>query len=93
MARKKKNFWYVLVMADSGPTFVTKVNYYEKTAEWKKDGCPLEMSMKTAKDLTLGLNLNFHTAFSVCQPFELTSQPYNYDEWTIDWKKTEKEEE
>lgn len=89
----KKNYWYVLVITDNGPVFVTKVNYGDKTAEWNNTEAPLEMSKSSAQDLTLGLNLNMHTSFAVCQPFELTSQPYNYAMWSIDWKKKESEEE
>lgn len=33
MASKKKNFWYVLVLASDGPAFVTAVHRSDKTAE------------------------------------------------------------
>lgn len=87
---KKSNYWYVLVMSSNGPVFVTKVNYSNKTAEWDKLEKPLEMSKSSAQDLVIGLNLNFHCAVAVCQPFELTSQPYRYDSYEIEWKEIEK---
>ena len=95
MANKKKNYWYVLVMTDNGPVFVTSVEYSSKTAHWNNTEKPLEMDMSRAKDLVLGLNLNFHAAFTVCQPFEIDSQPYIYSKgkfvWA--WNEDEKEEE
>lgn len=93
MANKKKNYWYVLVMTDNGPVFVTSVEYSSKTAHWNKLEKPLEMDMNRAKDLTFGLNLNFHAAFAVCQPFEIDRQPYKYDRGQFEWKENEKEEE
>lgn len=90
---KKKNYWYVMVMSDGGPVFVTKINYGDRTAEWNKLEKPLEMDKDRAQDLALGLNLNFHTAYAVCQPFELVTQPYRYEEWEIEWKEKEKEGE
>lgn len=89
----KKNFWYVLVMTDGGPVFVTKVEYQGKTAYWNKDEKPLEMGMYQAKDLTFGLNVNGHSSYAVCQPFEIDHQPYNYADWKIKWEEKSKEEE
>ena len=90
---KKQNYWYVMVMTDGGPVFVTSVSYADKTAHWNKNETPLELGMYQAKDLTLGLNLNFHQAYAVCQPFELESQPYRYDRYHIEWKENEEGEE
>lgn len=90
---KKKKHYYVLVITESGPKFVTKVNYGDKTAEWNYDETPLELDKFWAEDLVLGLNLNMHTAFLVCQNWELDSQPYRYNEWKIKWEKREKEGE
>ena len=77
----KKNFWYVLVMSDNGPVFVTSVNYGCKEAHWNKEEKPLEMTKQQAQELSIGLTLNFHNAFSVCNPFELNCQPYLYDKY------------
>lgn len=93
MSVKKSNYWYVLVMTDAGPVFVTKVNYANKTAEWDREGKPLEMDKSRAQDLTLGLNLNMHMSVAVCQPFQLDSQPYNYKKWQIKWEEREKQAE
>ena len=87
MAAKKKpcNYWYVLVMTDSGPTFVTSVEYAPKVAHWNKLEKPLELGKYRAEDLALGLNLNLHTAFAVCSKFELDSQPYRYELGEFEW--------
>lgn len=83
---KKKNFWYVLVMANHGPVFVTKLNYGNRTAEWNKLEKPLEMSMERAKDIAWGLMANFNVAFPVCSPIEMTTQPYYYEKGQFEWK-------
>lgn len=90
---QKKNYWYVIVMTDGGPVFVTSVDYRSKTAHWDKSEKPLEMDKSRAQDLALGLNLNFHSSFAVCQPFEIDTQPYRYDKWHVEWKENEEVEE
>ncbi len=93
MTKGKKNHWYVLVMSDGGPVFVTKANYATKTAEWNKLEKPLELDKSRAEDLILGLNLNFHSAFAVVMPFEIDTQPYRYSDWKIEWVKRGDEED
>ena len=93
MASKKENkHWYILVMTDGGPVFVTKINYGNRTAEWHKDEKPLEIDKSRVDDLVIGLNMNCHSSFAVCQPFEIDRQPYNYEDWEIEWKEKEKEQ-
>lgn len=92
MARKKKNYWYVIVMTGDGPVFVTKVNYSDKTAEWHKDEKPLEMSEFMAKDLAMGLMCNMTSAYAVCNFYELDYQPYFYSEGHFEWVLNKKEE-
>ena len=92
-AKKKTNHYYVLVISDEGPVFVTKVNNLDKTAEWDWKEKPLEFDKFWAEDLVLGLNLNMHQAYLICQKWEITSQPYRYEGWKISWKKRDKEEE
>ena len=89
---KKKNHWYVLVMTDEGPKFVTKINHSDKTAEWDVNEKPLEMSDSVAKDLAFGLMCNFFTAFPVCLPIEWESHPYNYAEYHIEWASNAEED-
>lgn len=90
---KKQNWYYVLVMTDDGPVFVTGVEYSTKYAHWNKLETPKDFDKFWAEDLTLGLNLNFHAAFTVCSKFEIDRQPYRYSDWHIEWKENEKEEE
>ena len=89
----KKNHYYVLVMTNYGPVFVTKVNNANKTAEWNKLEKPKEFEKFWAEDLTLGLNLNFHMAFTICSKFEIDYQPYRYEAGEFEWKENEKESE
>ena len=88
---KKKNFWYVLVMTNYGPVFVTKINYGNRTAEWNKLEKPLEMSAERAKDLATGLMMNFNTALPVCSPIAIEMQLYYYDKGQFEWKESEGE--
>lgn len=90
---KQKNHYYVLVITEAGPKFVTKVNNVDHTAEWNYKEKPLELDKFWAEDLVLGLNLNFHQAYLICQKFEITSQPYRYDNWKIKWEKREEEKD
>ena len=85
----KKNYYYILMMTNSGPVFVTdiKPNQY---AEWSKDKAPKEFDKARAEDITMGLNLNFNLAFTVCSKFPLETQPYMYNIGDFKWveKKT-----
>lgn len=92
MAQKQKSFWYVIVMTDYGPVFVTSVDYSNKTAHWNKKEKPMEFNKSIAQDLCLGLSINFHTSFAVCVPYELTTQPYVYDRGQFEWVWNKEEE-
>lgn len=94
MATKKKSYWYVLVMSNSGPVFVTEIEYANKTAHWDMDKPPLELTQSSAEDLAFGLMCNFHTAYPVKAPIEL-EQPYRYSLGKFEWKwnKDENEED
>lgn len=85
----KKNYWYVLVLTNEGPKFVTGI-LPKKTAEWDKLKPPMEFTSKEyAQDVAIGLCANFHIAFSVCQPFALDSQPYFYKNGQFRWETPE----
>lgn len=92
MAGKKKNFWYVIVMTGTGPVFVTKINHSDRTAEWRKDETPLEMSEYRAKDLAMGLMCNMTLAYPVCNQIEIDHQPYLYNNGQFKWESNEKED-
>ena len=82
---KKQNYWYVLVMTDDGPVFVTGIPQ-RNWANYNKDEKPMEfVSKETARDVALGLNLNMQLAYAVCQPFEIVNQPYRYDDGHFEW--------
>jgi len=92
MAGKKKNFWYVIVMTNNGPVFVTKINRSDKTAEWHKDEKPLEMGESVAKDLAMGLMCNMTSAYAVYNFYELDHQPYLYNRGQFKWEPNKKED-
>ena len=89
---QKKNWYYVLVLSESGPVFVTSIEYATKYAHWDKLENPLSLDKSQAEDLTIGLNLNFHTAFMVCSKFELDTQPYLYNKGHFEWIWKEEEQ-
>lgn len=90
---QRKNYWYVLVLTDYGPVFVTGISYADRTAHWDKLEKPLLMDKSNAQDLALGLNCNLYTSYAVCQPFELDCQPYLYNKGQFTWKFNEDTEE
>lgn len=90
---QKKNWYYVLVMSDEGPVFVTSVDNKDKIAHWDKTEKPTVFEKFWAEDLTMGLTFNGHLAFTVCSKYELDSQPYNYQDWHIEWKENKESEE
>lgn len=87
---KKQNYWYVLVMTDNGPVFVTGVSEH-KVAHWEKDKAPKEFSSEYAKDMAFGLMVNSYLAYPVCTRFELNTQPYRYDIGEFEWKMKEED--
>lgn len=89
---KKKNYWYVLVLTSEGPKFLTKL-LSRKDAEWDMLEKPLELSETMAKEIALGLMVNFYCAYPVCAPIELNYQPFRYTEGKFKWVFNEEEEE
>ena len=83
--KKQKEFWYVLVLTEIGPRFITSVNFSDKTAEWKELEKPEELSVGWAKDLCLGLNWNGWLAYPICSQWEIDKQPYRYDVGHFEW--------
>ena len=88
----KKNYWYVIVMTDDGPKFVTGLGDHH-TAYWDENEKPYELSETWAKDIAKGLLLNWFTAFPVCSPIELDKQPYNYKKYRIKWEEKGEDED
>lgn len=89
----KKNHYYVMVITDEGPKFVTKVNHSNKTAEWNTEDEPLEMGKYQAEDLVMGLNLNFIQAYLICHPITIDAHPYRYSAYHIKWEENEEVED
>lgn len=90
--KKQTNWYYVLVMTDEGPKFVTGLGEHH-TSYWDKDKKPYELSEAWAKDMVRGLTWNGHVAFMVKSLWEIDGQPYNYRDWQIKWEERKPEEE
>lgn len=88
---KKKNYWYVIVLANDGPAFVTSIK--EKFAYWNKSEKPLEMGKSLAEDLAIGLRINGSSAFAVVSNFELDVQPFRYELGRFQWVYNEEKED
>lgn len=81
----KKSFWYVLVLTNAGAVFVTGIDRASKIAYWNREEQPKELSMNVSKDLAMGLRCNGYKAFTICNFFELTEQPYRYNMGHFEW--------
>ena len=81
----KEEHWYILVLTDEGPKFLTKLLGH-KDAEWDMLQPPLELSEIMAKEIAFGLMVNFYMAYPVCAPIELSSQPYFYSKGKFNWE-------
>ena len=81
----KKNYWYVIVMTESGAKFVTDKDYASKTAFWDGLEPPAEFGRYSAEDLAMGLMLNGYLAYAVMSPIEIDAQPYRYNKGHFEW--------
>ena len=90
MANKKNYYYYVLVIQNYGPVFVTGVQP-KHVAEWDRLKKPMEMSREYARDMAIGLTWNGYLAYVVCQPYELNCQPYRYEDGKLEFKGNDKE--
>ena len=89
---KKEYHYYVLVFTDHGPVYVTELGDHH-TAYWNCMEKPYELSKEWADDVCLGLNMNFYTSAVVKMPFEIESQPYRYDEYRLEFKEREEDDD
>ena len=81
---RNKYHWYILVLTDKGPKFVTKLGA-NRTAYWGATDKPLEVSKEWANDICIGLTWNGYLAYPVCTTYEISSQPYMYDKGAFEW--------
>lgn len=88
MATAKKTYYYVLVFTDEGAKYVTGFGDHNM-AYWDTDEKPREVGKKYGEEIAKGLTWNGYSSVLVQSPWEITSHPYNYDEWHIEWKENE----
>ena len=84
-SKKQKLHYYILVMSNEGPMFVTSTKYH--SAYWNYKEEPMEFDKTWAEEIARGLNLNLYLAYVVAQPWEIESQPYRYTDYQVEWKK------
>ena len=85
--KKKKEYWYVLVMSNNGAVFVTETNNWERTARWDKDKKPMAFTKSDAQFLSMALTMNGHLAYAVGDTWEHDTQPYRYEVGSFYWRK------
>ena len=90
---KNKYHYYVLVITEAGPIFVTGIDNSSKTATWDVDKAPLELGAYKAEDITIGLNCNMIPSYCIKSKFEIDKHPYRYDDFELKFVEKEKEEE
>ena len=92
MANSKKYHYYVMVMTNEGPKYVTGIGDHH-TAYWNEEKKPMEFSSASyAEDVYVGLCMNFFTAVLVKSRFEIDHHPYNYADYDLKFEKKDKEE-
>lgn len=82
-AKKKAEYYYVLVFTEGGPVYVTFVE--RNWAYWNKNETPMHFSKETAEQLATGICCNGNSAVVVCSITELPEQPYHYDLGRFKW--------
>lgn len=86
---KRSNFYYVLVLTNSGPTFVTDIPR-RNWAAYDKNEKPMEFGTKNyATEVANGLMANFILAYPITVPYEISGQPYRYENGHFEWKENE----
>ena len=80
-----KEIWYVLVLSDTGPKFLTDVGNSEHYAKWEATGKPVSLGKPSAKDVAFGLSMNGFNAYPICVPYEITRQIYDYKNGEFRW--------
>lgn len=80
---EKKNYWYILVLTNNGPVFVTKCS--TRDAEWEKLEKPISFTANVAKDTAWALRLNGYVAYAICNTYEIDNQPYLYNKGEFKW--------
>ena len=86
----RKNYYYVLVLTDEGPKFVTSIPERNYAKYDKLEAPMLFTSRDFADDVSMGLTCNFIPAFTVVSKYEITSQSYHYEFGHFKWVNDEK---
>lgn len=81
---KQTNWYWILVLTNEGPVFVTSIGEH-KTTYWNRLEKPKQFAKSVADDIALGLASNGYMALSVHTRFELTNQPYLYNKGHFEW--------
>lgn len=87
----KKNYYYVIVMTEEGPKFVTGIPSHNMAEYDMLEKPMLFGSRDFADDVSQGLTLNMIPAFTVVLRYELEHQPYRYSEGHLTWVNNKEE--
>jgi hypothetical protein len=80
-------------MTQKGPVFVTETNNWERTARWDKDKKPMDFTKGDAEFLAPALTINGNLAFTVVSNYKIEHQPYNYEDYSIVFRKKGKKKD
>ncbi len=85
----KRTNYYVLVMREYGPVYVTKLERDTKVSFWNMDEPPLAMTKSLAEDIAFGLRCNGYLCYVVHlgKGGDIVGQPYRYDKGHFVWEK------
>lgn len=85
----RKNFYYVLVLTDEGPVFVTGIPK-RNWAEYNKNEVPKCFeNYSYVESVAYGLTLNGIPAYPIKLTYELSGQPYRYSKGHFEWVKND----
>lgn len=85
MSNPRKKHYYVLVLTDEGPVFMTQINRDNKTVEYKQNQPPLEVTKIVAEDIAMGLRANLICAFAVTSTVSMLKQLFKYEKGHFEW--------
>jgi len=87
----RKNYYYVLVITDEGPKFVTSIPE-RNMAEYNMLEKPMTFSSKEfADDVSMGLTVNFNLAYTIVSKYEIEHQPCYYERGHFEWVNNKEE--
>ena len=79
---KSKYHYYVLVITNEGPKYVTEI-LENNWCKWNEEDAPYEMSASFAEDVYIGLCANLNYALLIKSRVKISHHPYRYEEFNL----------